>query len=42
MNNFSVFIEALSRAIIVAKESGENEVKPEHIHRILPQLLLDF
>lgn len=38
----SSFTEAINRAIKQAKLDNENEVKPIHLQKILPQLLLDF
>lgn len=35
-------IEALQRAAHYAKEEGLSQIEPEHIEKVLPQLLLDF
>ena len=34
--------EAAARAANVAHDLADDEVRPEHLERILPQLLLDF
>lgn len=40
---FRLFIvEALQRAAHYAKEEGLSQIEPEHIEKVLPQLLLDF
>ena len=35
-------VEATSRAVQAAREKGDGTVTSEHLHSILPQLMLDF
>jgi hypothetical protein len=42
MINMLINVEAVERAAKVAIAEGSNEILPEHIEKVVIQLLLDF